>query len=451
MSTDLDELGATGRPHREGGRAAARARARVGVVRHARPRRFSVLATIAKIAVSVIVVALISSVSVTAIATWQVASTIKPGIKLAHLPGVKAAPAGEIPQIGAIKGGVNLLLVGTDTRTGQGGVFSSADQLEGSSGAGNNDVTILMHIAQDHRSATVVSFPRDLMLPIPSCPDPTGGSFSSMSSQMLNSSLTYGGLPCPVLTIEKLTGLTIPFAAEITFDGVTAMSNAVGGVSVCLATPVKDAYTDPQLNLPAGEQTLVGPVALSFLRSRHGIGDGSDLGRISNQQVFLSALVRKIKDGGVLSNPLQLYPLAKAAVSNMRLSDTLENPSTMVQIALALKNIPLSNVVFLQYPVFTDPDNVNRVVPDTASARVLMDALVADQPVQLTGTTGRAAEVNTSAPVAPDATAQPDATSTPADAGTATAPAAPGTTAVALPSNIVGQTAAQQTCTKGNN
>ncbi len=398
-----------------------------------------------------LVVALISSISVAAIATWEVASTIKPGIKLAHLPGVKVAPAGQIPQIGAIQGGVNLLLVGTDTRTDQGGAFSSQDQLDGSSGAGNNDVTILMHIAQDHQSATVVSFPRDLMIPIPSCPDPTGGSFSSMTSQMLNSSLTYGGLPCPVLTIEKLTGLTIPFAAEITFDGVTAMSNAVGGVSVCLATPVKDEYTDPQLDLPAGEQTLVGPVALSFLRSRHGIGDGSDLGRISNQQVFLSALVRKIKDGGVLSNPLQLYPLAKAAVSNMRLSDTLEDPSTMVQIALALKNIPLANVVFLQYPVFTDPDNVDRVVPDTSSARVLMDALVADQPVQLTGTTGRAAEVNTAAPVAPDATPTDATTPASTDAASPPATATPGATAVALPSSIVGQTAAQQTCTKGNN
>ena len=420
-------------------------------MRHGRLRWSHPFATTAKVAASVVVVALISSVSVTAIATWEVASTIKPGIKLAHLPGVKAALAGDIPQIGAIKGGVNLLLVGTDTRTDQGGAFSSADQLDGSSGAGNNDVTILMHIAQDHQSATVVSFPRDLMIAIPSCPDPTGGSFSSMTNQMLNSTLIYGGLPCPVLTIEKLTRLTIPFAAAITFDGVTAMSNAVGGVSVCLATPVKDAYTDPQLDLSAGQQTLVGPVALSFLRSRHGIGDGSDLGRISNQQVFLSALVRKIKDGGVLSNPLQLYPLAKAAVSNMRLSDTLENPSTMVQIALALKNIPLSNVVFLQYPVFTDPDNVDRVVPDTSSARVLTDALIADQPVQLTGTTGRAAGLSTASPVAPDATSAPGATPGPTGTGAATGSAASGTTSVALPSNIVGQTAAQQTCTKGNN
>jgi len=407
------------------------------------------MATIAKVLAALVAVVLVSSVSVAAIATWDVASSVKKGVHLAHLPG-STETAGPAPQIGAIKGGVNLLLVGTDTRTGQGGVYQSDEELEGSSGAGNNDVTILLHIAQDHKSATIVSFPRDLMIPIPSCPDPNGGSYDSMSNQMLNSSLTYGGLPCPVLTIDKLTGLDIQFAAEITFDGVAAMSNAVGGVTVCLATPVQDPYTNPQLDLPAGQQTLVGAEALSFLRSRHGVGDGSDLGRISNQQVFLSALVRKIKDGGVLGNPLQLYPLAKAAVTNMHLSDGLENPSTMVQIALALKNINLNNVVFLQYPVVTDPDNVNRVVPNRSSAAALNAALQADQPIQLTGTTGRAAEVNTAAPAAPDATAtQPPATTAPTDAATS-APATDAAGPVQLPSDIVGQTASQQTCSKGN-
>jgi LCP family protein required for cell wall assembly len=414
-------------------------------VRHGRLSRSHPVASLAKILAAFVAVVLISGVSIAAIATWDVARTIKPGVHLAQLPGQKTP--GPIPQIGAIKGGVNLLLVGTDTRTGQGGAFQSEDELDGSSGAGNNDVTILMHIAQDHKSATVVSFPRDLMIPIPSCPDPDGGSYSSMSYAMLNTSLTYGGLPCPVLTIEKLTGLQIPFAAEISFDGVAAMSNAVGGVTVCLATPVKDPYTNPQLDLPAGQQDLVGDVALSFLRSRHGVGDGSDLGRISNQQVFLSALVRKIKNGGVLGNPLALYPLAKAAVSNMQLSDTLENPSTMVQIALALKDVNLDNVVFLQYPVVTDPDDVNRVVPDDSSAEILMDALQADQQVQLTGTTGRASEVDPNAST-PPAAADPTAT--------ATAPAAPTTptstdpAVVQLPSDVVGQTASQQTCSKGN-
>lgn len=420
-------------------------------VRHGRLHKRRPYATIAKVLVATLGVLIVSGGSIAAIAAWDVARTIKPGVHLALPPGKTAVP---IPSIGAIDGGVNLLLTGTDTRTGQGGAFNSADELSGSSGAGNNDVTMLLHIAQNHQSAMVVSFPRDMMIPIPECPTPNGGTYSSVDKGMMNSTLSRGGLSCVVLTIEKLTGVSIPFAAEVSFDGVSAMSNAVGGVTVCLASPVVDKYTNPPLDLASGEQNIVGPEALSFLRSRHGVGDGSDLGRISNQQVFLSALARKIVSGGVLSNPFQLYPLAKAAATNMTLSDTLTNPTTMVQIALALKDTGLDKMAFVQYPVVTDPDNINRVVPQTDAAEILNNALVNDQPVQLTGTTGRAAELAPNAPTptptaAPMAPSTPGATATPAPTATA-APPASGPAPVVLPSSITGQTAAEQTCTKGN-
>ncbi|NEN06530.1 LCP family protein [Diaminobutyricibacter tongyongensis] len=421
-------------------------------VRHGRLHKRRPYATVAKVLVATLGVLIVSGGSIAAIAAWDVARTIKPGVHLALPPGKTAVP---IPSVGAIDGGVNLLLTGTDTRTGQGGAFSTADELSGSSGAGNNDVTMLVHIAQNHQSAMVVSFPRDMMIPIPECPNPTGGTYYAVDKGMMNSTLSRGGLSCVVLTIEKLTGVSIPFAAEVSFDGVSAMSNAVGGVTVCLASPVVDKYTNPPLDLAAGEQTIVGPEALSFLRSRHGVGDGSDLGRISNQQVFLSALARKIVNGGVLANPFQLYPLAKAAASNMTLSDTLTNPTTMVQIALALKNTGLDKMTFIQYPVVTDPDNVNRVIPHSSSAEVLNNALVNDLPVQLTGTTGRAAELAPGSPTATPTPTQaaapstPGATTTPGPT-TAPAPATSGPAPVVLPSDTTGQTANQQTCTKGN-
>jgi LCP family protein required for cell wall assembly len=394
-------------------------------------------AVISFVAVAVVVL-LVSAGSVAAIAVWNIASNVKKGVHLATLPGHTSGP---VPQIGAIAGGVNLLLTGTDTRTGQGGAYQTKSELAGSSGAGNNDVTMLLHIAQNHQSVTVVSFPRDMEVAVPSCPLGNGRSRPAASKVMINSTLSRGGLSCTVLTVEKLTGLTIPFAAEISFDGVSAMSDAVGGVTVCLATAVKDNYTTPPLNLAAGQQTLVGPEALSFLRSRHGVGDGSDLGRISNQQVFMAALARKVTSAGVLSNPLTLYSLARAAVKNLTLSDTLTSPVTLVQIGLALKNVGLGNMVFLQYPTVSDPANVNRVIPLTGAATVLNSALVADRPITLSGTPGRAAVL---APTSP-ATAPPTtATATP------TAPPADGSGAVVLPSTVTGQTASQETCTKGN-
>ena len=156
------------------------------------------------------------------------------------------------------------------------------------------------------------------------------------------------------MTVEKLTGIEIPYAAQIEFDGVIAMSTAVGGVDVCLAAPLKDKYVG--LDLRAGTHTLEGWTALQFLRSRHGVGDGSDLNRISSQQVFLSALIRKIKSEEVLTNPLTLYSIAKAATQNMQLSTTLNHVDTMYSMALALKDIPLTSVVFVQYPSSYTPD-----------------------------------------------------------------------------------------------
>jgi LCP family protein required for cell wall assembly len=383
---------------------------------------------------TIVAVGVVSAGTVTAYAVDDTLHSLKPAIHLYTASGKTIAP----PTVGPESGAVNILLAGTDTRTGQGGQFSTADELDGSSGAGNNDVTMVLHLSADHQHATVISIPRDLMAPIPSCPTP-GGASSAESSGQFNTTLSIGGVSCTVLAAEQLTGLTIPYAAEISFDGVIAMSNAIGGVTVCLASPVTDPYVG--LDLPAGEQTLVGDQALAFVRSRHGVGDGSDLGRISDQQLFLSSLLRKMTSAGVLSNPLTLYSLAKAATSNIQLSDTLDSPTTLVAIALALNSVPLSSFVFLQYPAMTDPDNVNRVVPEPSGVAALQQALATDSPIQLTGTTGSATET-----AAPAATSAPSSTPTSTPAATPTA----SPTAVAMPSDVTGQTADQQTCTKGN-
>jgi LCP family protein required for cell wall assembly len=407
----------------------------VTVARHGRLSRSAAWKTVIAVLGATVAVALVAVGSVAAIAVNNLHANIK-------TVSIGADKDGPPPSIGAMKGGFNILLAGSDTREGQGGIGGTVRD----DGGNLNDVTMLMHVAHDQKSATVVSIPRDMVVPIPKCSK--GGPATGLP---INTTLSYGGLPCTVATVENLTGLKIQFAGLITFQGVIAMSDAVGGVDVCVNAPIHDPYTG--LNLPkAGTYTLKGWSALAFLRSRHGVGDGSDLGRISNQQVFLSALVRKIKDGGVLGNPLQLYPLAKAAVNNMTVSDSLENPSTLVQIALALKNIDLSNVVFLQYPVVTDPDDVNRVIPDDSAAEVLTDALNKDQPVKLTGTTGRAAELAPGSTPAPSDTGAPAAPA-PGDTAAPAPTSAPTSTGgpVELPSSIQGQTAAQQTCSKGNN
>ena len=236
---------------------------------------------------------------------------------------------------------LNILVVGSDTRDGQGDEFGDVDSELA-------DVIMLLNISADRKDAVVVSFPRDLLVSIPECPNPDGGTFDAMNRQQINSSIGYGGVACTHLTVEEFTGLDIPFVAMIDFKGVIEMSNAVGGVEVVLDKPISDDWSG--LYMEAGKHNLQGAQALAFLRTRHGIGDGSDLARISNQQIFLMSLFNKIKQDGTLNNPIKLYSLSSAAARNMKLSESMTDLSTMVTLAGALRDVDTSRLVFTQVP-----------------------------------------------------------------------------------------------------
>jgi LCP family protein required for cell wall assembly len=396
--------------------------------------------------------------------------TLRSQVKTVSI-GAKEERIAKSTSISAIKGGANILLVGSDTREGQ--TQAEAGQDDGS----RNDVTILIHISADHTQMTAVSFPRDLMVDIPACTGTGGATYPAETYQQFNTTLGEG-LGCTVATVESMTGLTIPYAAEITFDGVIEMSNAIGGVDVCVAQAIDD--TDSGLVLSAGTHTLEGLQALQFLRTRHGVGDGSDLARISSQQVFLSAMMRKIVSGGTLSSPLKLYGLASAAVKNMTLSTSLSDTTTMVQLGLALKGIDLANVLFVQYPAATDPQNSNRVVPDEATAAILDADLKADTKFTLgadslgraseaegagsgsTGSTGSSSSTSTgststgststgsSSTGSTSSSSSSTGSSSASSGSSAGATATPTPSATALPSTITGQSASQQTCSAGN-
>ena len=375
-------------------------------------------------------VVLVSGASITAFAVHSLTSGIAPGIAL---------PGNPPPTIGAIEGDVNLLLTGSDSGGGNAAYGERGEVL--------GDVTMLMHISADKTNATVVSFPRDLLVEIPECTDQDGNVSSASRSTKMNVALSRG-FACPVATIEQLTGLDIPYAAVIEFDGVIAMSNAVGGVPVCVATPINDRQIS--FRLDAGPHTLQGRDALQFLRSRYGVGDGSDLTRISNQQQFLSSLVRTMKSSETLSNPVKLYGIASAATENLTFSESLGRVDTMVSIAAALKDIPLENVVFVRYPgAAGSAGGQPGVIQDKDAAKVLFDAIAADEPLTITGGTGGGTVADPNAPVAPPV-ADPNAPVTPPVASGSPAPSASAAPpAVALPESVEGVSASQQTCTTG--
>jgi LCP family protein required for cell wall assembly len=389
--------------------------------------RFGRVGGVARGAVAVLaVVALVATAGTAFGGAWLsgAAAVIaqRVGSNTVDIPGAN----GGTVTVGPLDKPVNILVVGSDSGDG--------NAAYGKRGEALNDVTIVLHLSPGSESATAVSIPRDLWTSQPECTRTDGSTAPAIQAGRFNTALSRGGLGCVATAVTALTGLDIQYAAKIEFDGVVAMSNAVGGVTVCLATPIDDKYTG--LHLPAGENTLQGQDALSFLRTRHGLSTGSDLQRISNQQVFLSALMRKVKDSATLGNPVELVNLASAAADHMQLSTSLAQTSTMVSLALTLKQIPLERIVFAQYP--STPKTVNRqavTVPDTEAASALMDALAQDKAV-VVGGLGNGA-VAGSGGTTPTATPTPTAGKTP--------PAAP----VTLPPSVSGQPASQQTCSAG--
>ncbi|WP_336660297.1 LCP family protein [Leucobacter sp. USHLN153] len=339
-------------------------------VRHGKLRRSSSWGNALRVLLTAVIVVGLSGVATAAYAVWGLVQ----GIDTVEL-GTEAEGVGVGVGDETVDGALTVLLVGSDSRAGQ----AIDDGEEGEL----NDVTMLLHVSADHQNATVVSFPRDLMLPIPSCPGPNGEPdyYSAMSEQQLNSTLSNGGLPCVAKTISELTGMEVPNAALITFDGVIGVSNAIGGVDVCLTQPIQDEYTD--LDLPAGENTLVGLEALQFLRTRHGVGNGGDTSRISNQQVFMSSLVRQLKSAETLSNPVKVYSLAKAGVENMTLSKGMASVEFMQQVANTVKDIDLNRINFVQYPSFGHPYQEGRLTPDYASGDALFELIKSGQPFEV--------------------------------------------------------------------
>ncbi|MCJ1714220.1 LCP family protein [Curtobacterium sp. VKM Ac-2922] len=414
-----------------------------GIARHGRLPRRSPFGTAAKVLSGVVAVALVSTASVAAIAAKQVTDDLGEGVAIQGQP-VATAKA-DAPQLDAYKGGFNMLVVGTDNEPAQGTQYGERD-------ATLNDVNILLHVSADHTNATAVSIPRDLVTPIPACQKPDGsGSTPAMAAQPINDAWGEGGLNCVVQTVQGLTGLDVQYSAAVSFNGVIEMSNAIGGVPVCVASPIKDRYTG--LDLPAGTTTLQGEQALEFLRTRHGVGDGSDLGRISSQQVFLSSLLRTVKSNDTLTSPTTLYKLARAAASNMQLSQSLNDIGTMVQMGRALQDLPLDKVNFVQYPGDTGGTGVyaGKVQPTKYLADELFAKIKADQSFSLgAGSTGIGSEAAPSTPAGAATTpAAPAAPATPAPSTPAPATAAPSTPATSdTIDGLQGQSAAQQTCSK---
>lgn len=409
-------------------------RRRRTIARHGQLRTPGPLGQLLKFIAIGLAVVLVSGFGVGAYILYDFSSTVS--ANAVDLDGDEAVP----PDIGEYEDGFNLVLTGVDTCEDAYKQYFG-ERCTGSDSEGTlNDVNLLVHVSKDPRRITVVSFPRDLMIPIPECTDKDGNVQSAMSKQPLNVAYTDGGLNCVAKTISALTGQEVQFAASVTFGGVIEITNSIGGVDVCLANPIRDRYTG--LDMAAGTHTIQGIEALQFLRTRHGVGDGSDLGRIGNQQQYMSSLARKMISGEVLGNVPVMLKLANTGLNNLEASTSLADPSKIVQIALAVREVPFEDIVFVQYPTGADYEDPNKVVPNYDAADQLWAAIEANAQLQITHENNGNDGVIVEEPAAPVEEAPTE--------GATPAPTATPENVVALPDSIKGNSAAQQTCSNGN-
>ncbi|WP_089102341.1 LCP family protein [Streptomyces hyaluromycini] len=274
-----------------------------------------------------------------------------------------------------VRGAQNILLIGSDSRAGDGNRRYGKD-----SGTQRSDTAILLHLARDRRSATAVSLPRDLMVHVPGCLR-SDGRRSEPSFTLFNSAFEAGGSACTVRTVEKLTDIRVDHYMVVDFSGFKDMVDAIDGVQVCLKKPINDKAA--KLRLPAGRVTLDGEQALGYVRARKSLGDGSDTGRMDRQQQFLGALVNKVQSSDVLLNPAKLYPLLDAATSALTTDPELASLRGLYQLVRGLRDIPTEHVQFLTVPREPYVYDSNRDQLKAAKADALFALLRADAPVKV--------------------------------------------------------------------
>ncbi|MGW2722838.1 LCP family protein [Streptomyces sp. NPDC001492] len=275
-----------------------------------------------------------------------------------------------------VKGAQNILLIGSDTRAGDGNARYGRD-----SGTERSDTTILLHLSAGRHAATAISLPRDLMVDIPACLRSDGDRSEPMFA-MFNSAFETGGSACTIRTVEKLTDIRVDHHIVVDFHGFKEMVDAVDGVQVCLKKPIDDKAA--RLKLPAGRVTLDGEQALGYVRARKSLGDGSDTDRMDRQQRFLGALVNKVQSNDVLLNPVKLYPVLDAATSSLTTDPGLASLRGLYQLVRGLRDIPTRAVQFLTVPRESYVYDANRDQLVEPEAEKLFERVRRDEPLAVT-------------------------------------------------------------------
>ncbi|WP_375493652.1 LCP family protein [uncultured Jatrophihabitans sp.] len=252
----------------------------------------------------------------------------------------------------------NILLVGNDTRSGATPAELKALHAGHDLTTDNADTMMVLHIPHNGSRPTLVSFPRDSWVTIPghgkakinaAYPD---GYDAAKQAHRSEQQAQSAGLISVIRTIHALTGLHIDHYMQVSLLGFYRISEAIGGVTVCLnaaqnkTTEVGDgAHGNSGINLPKGVSVIEGTQALAFVRQRHGLPHG-DLDRIKRQQYFLKAAFQKIESAGTLLNPFKMRDLLKAVGSSLLTDPNLD----LLSLAQQFESLSSGKIAFETIP-----------------------------------------------------------------------------------------------------
>jgi LCP family protein required for cell wall assembly len=310
----------------------------------------------------------------------------------------------------------NILIIGSDTRFGQGKGYGSGLVTD------QSDTTMIMHIAANRQWAEVMSIPRDSYVAIPSCKE-GNGQMSAPHTFKINEAYALGnldgnhtdlGVACTIKTVEQDTGIYIDHFVVVNFTGFQNMVSALGGVEECNSQPINDPKS--HLQLTAGQHLLDPKQALAYVRARYTLGDGSDLERIGRQQAFMSALIQRVKSK--LLNPVAIYRFLDAATKSLTIDTKLGGATGLYNLASSLRSLPSNKVAFFTLPTFprseVDPADTANVLwtqpEDSKIFQTFRDDVPASQTLFTSPTASPSGRVPASGAATAPASAPPSVT-----------------------------------------
>lgn len=266
---------------------------------------------------------------------------------------------------------MNILVMGSDTREGEG------NNIDGMNLSGErSDTTIMIHLSADREFAYGISIPRDTLVDRPTCWAEDGSEIPGAQDVMWNEAFSVGGPACTINQFEQASGVRIDNYVVIDFGGFKDMVDALDGVEVCIPEEIYDP--EHQITLEPGTREIRGDEALSYVRVRYSVSDGTDPQRIRRQQAFMASMLNKAVSGGMLARPDRIVGFMNALTGSLQTD--FENVAQIGDIGSTFRGVGLGEVKFVTTPWEYSTSQEGRV-EWTPAVNKLWELVINDEPL----------------------------------------------------------------------